>query len=252
VRILIVDIGNSSVIVAGWSGDPGSMDQVRGGALSRLLEAPTPRRASERQELVDRLEVLTGSTAQTPWVLASVVPEVDRVLLDRFSPVVRIDHTCNFPFGLKITNPRGVGADRYCNIASAVLEGWRGALVVDAGTATTFDLLLEGEFAGGLIAPGMAFAARALGEAASRLEPVVFAPAPLDIGRDTAAALRLGCYHVAIAGVSGVIEALLERFGRRPVVLTGGLGRYLAREDWRFDADWTLRGALFLAAARLR
>ncbi|MHB8080338.1 MAG: type III pantothenate kinase, partial [Candidatus Krumholzibacteriia bacterium] len=128
----------------------------------------------------------------------------------------------------------------------------RDALVVDAGTATTFDLLADGRFRGGLIAPGMAFAARCLGEEAARLSPAPFAPCPLEVGITTAAALQAGAFHVGVRGVLGVVDGLLERYGPRPVAVTGGLGPYLARAGWLHDPDWTLRGALHLAWPALR
>ncbi len=96
--------------------------------------------------------------------------------------------------------------------------------MVDAGTATTFDLLRDGVFAGGLIAPGMAFAAQRLGETGARLAPVPFGPAPLDVGRSTAAALAAGGWHAGQGGVRRIVDGLLQRYGALPVVVTGGLG----------------------------
>ncbi len=118
--------------------------------------------------------------------------------------------------------------------------------MVDAGTATTFDLLDGGAFKGGLIAPGMAFAAAKLGEYAARLAPVPFGPCPLEVGTDTAGAMAAGAWHTSFFGVNGTIEALLKAYGPRPVILTGGLGRFLAVEGRHVDPFWTLRGAGWL------
>jgi type III pantothenate kinase len=154
------------------------------------------------------------------------------------------------PFAHDIRGPQTVGADRWCNVAAAVDAGLTDALVVDAGTATTFDVLAGGVFRGGLIAPGMSFAARALQREAARLWEVPFAPAELRAGRDTQEALAIGAYHVGVHGVRGTVIALLERYPGCTVVMTGGLGGWAALPGWQYHPDWTLRGLAVLAAAR--
>jgi len=111
---------------------------------------------------------------------------------------------------------------------------------------------LQGEFLGGLIAPGMAFAARSLQETAALLWEVPFAPCALRAGRDTDEALAIGAFHVGVQGILGTVAALLERYPRCAVVVTGGLAEHVARPGWRRDPDWTLRGLAALAAARTR
>jgi pantothenate kinase type III len=243
---LIVNVGNSMVAVAAWR-QAGRRDE-----LERRLEVPTPHDAQTRSDLGAHLDVLAAATGSEVLVLVSVVPAVDAVIGGGGPAVVRIDHTLDLPYRLGVSDPAGVGADRYCNMAAAVAAGWRDALIVDAGTATTFDLLRDGEFAGGLIAPGMAFAARRLGETAARLAPVPFAPCPLEVGRDTRSAMQAGAFHVGVGGVVATTTALLERYGDRPVVITGGLAAHLRRPGWLHDADWTLRGAAFLARLNAR
>jgi type III pantothenate kinase len=245
-RGLIINVGNSTVTVAVWQGT-GQRDE-----LERRLEIPTPGDARARSDLSARLDVLAAAAGSEVLVLVSVVPVMDAVIGATDLAVVRIDHTLDLPFRLGVSDPAAVGADRYCNVAAAVAAGWQDALIVDAGTATTFDLLQDGEFAGGLIAPGMAFAARKLGETAARLAPVPFAPCPLEVGRDTASAMQTGAFHVGVGGVVATVAGLLERYGDRPVVITGGLAAHLRRPGWRHDVDWTLRGAAFLARLNAR
>jgi type III pantothenate kinase len=246
VQGLIVNVGNSMVTVAAWR-QAGRRDE-----LERRLEIPTPDDAKARSDLSAHLDVLAAATGSEVLVVVSVVPEVDAALEAGGFALIRIDHTRELPYRLGVTDPAGVGADRYCNVAAAVAAGWRDALIVDAGTATTFDLLRDGEFVGGLIAPGMAFAARKLGETAARLAPVPFAPCPLEVGRDTASAMQAGAFHVGVGGVVVVAAALLEHYGDRPVVVTGGLAGHLRRSGWLHDPDWTLRGAAFLARLNAR
>jgi type III pantothenate kinase len=158
-----------------------------------------------------------------------------------------VDHDRALPFDLDVADVSRVGPDRLCNMAAAVCAGLDTALVVDAGTATTFDLLRDGVFAGGMIAPGMAFAARQIGEKAARLQPVAFAPASWDVGRDTEAAMAAGSWHTGTQGVQSVVAGLKARYGEMPVILTGGLGRHLDVSGAFHDTHWTLRGGAFLS-----
>lgn len=257
-RVLVIDVGNSRVAAALWTAAPDGGGAVRSaglpppGSLRRLREWPTPREAAARTALAGDAAGLAAAEGAAGVAIASVVPACGEALRAALPGAVAADHTAPLPFALAVADPAAVGADRYCNMAAAVERGWRDALVVDAGTATTFDLLADGCFRGGLIAPGMAFAARRLGEEAARLSPVPFASCPLEVGASTAAAMQAGAFHAGVRGVLGVVDGLLERYGPRPVAVTGGLGAHLARPGWLHDPDWTLRGALRLAWPALR
>lgn len=238
---LLINVGNSRVVA------------VRGGVrgpLAPVLTADTPRDDDAAHTLAAALAARRSPAEDV--VLASVVPAVGAVLLARLDGAAAVDHTWRLPFTHEIRQPETVGADRWCNVAAAVDAGLADAIVVDAGTATTFDVVTAGVFRGGLIAPGMAFAARALQQQAARLWEVPFAPAALRAGRDTQEALAIGGFHAGVNGVRGTVVALLERYPGCVVVMTGGLGELAALPGWRHDADWTLRGLAVLAAARLR
>ncbi|MFH1845702.1 MAG: type III pantothenate kinase [bacterium] len=251
-RVLVADIGNSQAKVVRC--DLARMQSGAGLATSPqpLFTVETPADSAAGDNLARQLTAALDEQSAGAAVLVSVVPNVTRALTSAVPNMVAVDHTVPLPFSLAIEEPAAVGADRYCNLAAAVASGWPDALVVDLGTATTFDLLVAGEFVGGLIAPGMAFAAEQLGHLAARLQPVPFAPCPLEVGTSTAAAMRAGAYHVGIGGVATVTAALLERYGARPVMITGGLGEFLDSPEWRHDPDWTLRGAVELAIPLLR
>jgi type III pantothenate kinase len=241
VQALIVDAGNTRTLAVAWPGDA---------ALPRLGAEPPPLdevAAWERGAAGD----LPGAP-DLPVVLVSVVPrETDRLRAARPDLIV-VDHRSPLPFALEVAEPSAVGPDRLANVAAARAAGLDDALVVDAGTATTFDLLDAGRFLGGMIAPGMAFAARRLGEDAARLAPVSFGPADWTVGRDTAAAMAAGAWHAGTEGVRGVIRGILAEYGDRPVILTGGLGRHLAWPGAHHDSHWTLRGAAFLGLSSAR
>ncbi len=235
---LLVDVGNSKTLVARLTLVPGGSI----GPMERIWTGETSR--EDAAAIAARVAGLRGDGDVVG--LVSVVPVLTDALRAAMPDLRCVDHRVDFPFGVSIDNPETVGADRWCNVAAAVDAGCDHAIVVDAGTATTIDVLENGVFVGGFIAPGMAFAARKLQEEAARLWTVPFEPVPLAPGRDTDTALAAGAFHVGVCGVAGVVEALLEDRPDARVVLTGGLGKFLVRPDWRYDADWTLRGLAVL------
>jgi len=248
-RVLILDAGNTRLRAAladhrGQWLRPGCLDGPDLPPLARLDERPSAAAAGDPGPW---LADLAARLRPDRTVLVSVVPDLDPQLAAAVPGLVTAGLDCPLPFALDVEDPAAVGADRLCNVAAAAAAGLASALVVDAGTATTFDLLRDGVFAGGLIAPGMAFAARQLGEAGARLAPVPFGPAPLEVGRSTAAALAPGGWHAGQGGVRRIVTGLRERYGPLPVVVTGGLAAHLA-DLGRCDPDWTLRGALALGA----
>jgi pantothenate kinase type III len=179
-------------------------------------------------------------------VMVSVVPRLTRFAATILPDVRVVDHRSDLPFASEVEDMAAVGPDRLCNMAAARAAGMADALVVDAGTATTFDVLCDGVFRGGIIAPGMVLAARALAERAARLAPVTFAPAPLAAAGDTAAAMAAGAWHAGMGGVRAIVAGLRRQHGDLPVIVTGGLGGHLA-DLGLHDPDWTLRGAAWLA-----
>lgn len=239
---LLIDVGNTRAVAARLAGGATT------GAFEPLVVEPTPPTAAAAAELAARLAALRLAGEQA--AATSVVPRVSRALCAGLADLQLVDHTWDFPFAVDIVRPETVGADRWCNLAAAAGSGLGDALIVDAGTATTIDVLVAGVFKGGLIAPGMAFAAHQLQTAAAQLWPVPFTACALTPGRDTEQALRVGAFHVGVNGVAGTVATLCRQWPQAAVILTGGLGRYLARSDWRYDPDWTLRGLAVLLDRR--
>jgi len=244
--MLLVDVGNSSATVATVT------DALR---IERHADLPLPDRHDDPGALVAGVRSWQRRLDQPDAAITSVVPRIGDALLDALSDAWAVDHAADFPFALAVDDPAAVGADRYCNVAAAAGRGWTSALVVDAGTATTFDVLSEGVFVGGLIAPGLGTAAAALGERAARHGFVAPAPAAPRPATDTVGAMSAGAYLTGLHGVAGTVAALLAECGERPVVLTGGLAPLLvagqaddpARAAWRHEPLWTLDGLARLA-----
>jgi type III pantothenate kinase len=127
-------------------------------------------------------------------------------------------------------NPREVGADRVVN-AVAAYERWKcGLVVVDFGTATTFDAVSpKGEYLGGAICPGVAISMEALFRSASKLPRVEFTKPPLVVGKNTVASIQSGLVYGYVGLVDGICARMAAELGFEPkVVATGGLAPLLA------------------------
>jgi len=253
---LIIDAGNTSVKMVRWTGgfnfpDFSTNSFTPGRATDspeELGSVPTELFFKNPAEFADQISAL-GKETPDQVVLVSVIPGIEILLRNIWDEINIVGLNGSLPFAHEIREPQTVGSDRFCNIACAVAAGLNSALVVDVGTATTFDLLLDGVFKGGLIAPGMAFASQLIGSRGAMLEPVPFEVRPPEVGQNTREAMMGGAWLTGRGGVEWTISRLLETYGRMPVVLTGGLAELLPLENRYLDRHWTLRGAGFLAVS---
>ena len=251
--VLVIDAGNTKIKLSCWDqdvplpdfrnncffpGKTGNIPENLGTIATSVVEKPS--------EFLDQIKALSENVDAQP-ILVSVIPGVDCLLRKIFSNLKVVDSKSSFPFVHEITEAHKVGPDRWCNIAAASASGLDSALVVDAGTATTFDLLLNGVFKGGLIAPGMVFAAEQLARQGAMLNKAPFEERPAEVGKNSADAMTAGSWLAGIGGIEWTIARLMETYGSLPVILTGGLGHHVANEERYLDQFWTLRGAAVLA-----
>ncbi len=144
-------------------------------------------------------------------------------------------------------NPGEVGADRIANVAACIHLYKLPAIVVDFGTATTFDVISEtGQYLGGIIAPGVRSSLEALAEKAEALFAVEFKRPLSVIGKNTKEALISGNFYYSLGGVKEIVREIKKELGKHSsVIATGGLGTLLAR-DWdeidQLNPDLTLQG----------
>jgi type III pantothenate kinase len=236
--LLTIDVGNTNISFGLYERD---RERGRPRALHAdwRLETRSGRTSDEYAALLGELFRQAGlSFAQVKAaVISSVVPPV-LAPLDRFCrQILGLEPLIVGPgtkTGVPILyeNPREVGADRVVN-AVAAFERWpQGAIVVDFGTATTFDVITpRGEYAGGVIAPGLAISADGLYQATAKLPRVEIARPPSVIGRNTVASMQAGL----VFGYAGLVDAIVERIRGEidfspHVVGTGGLAPLIARE----------------------
>lgn len=221
--VLLLDVGNTSVSFCAFS---------RGG-LGNVRRAPSHPESDAGWE-----EAFAGVwDGLDAAVLASVNPSASARMAQwiRASraglPVLAAGKDFPVPVENRARNPREVGVDRLLNVLAAHARCARAAIVVDLGTAATFDLVsAEGAYLGGAIAPGLSLCFGALHEGTALL-PRAFPQEPAEpIGRDTLSCLHLG----VVEGYRGLVAHLVARFRRElgedaPVLFTGGEAAWVAK-----------------------
>jgi len=187
-------------------------------------------------------------------IISSVVPQSIfnlRNLARRYlkgEPLV-VGENAELGIAVRIDKPSEAGADRLVNAIGAHVVYPGDLIVIDSGTATTFDVIAaDGGFEGGVIAPGINLSMEALHAAAAKLPRVAIRRPDKTIGRDTVGAMQAGVFWGYIALIEGLIARIRAEWGRpMTVVATGGVASLFhgatAAID-HFDSDLTIRGML--------
>lgn len=232
--ILVIDLGNTNIVFG----------LFRGSSLIREWRYPT-----------ERFKIPAIRARIKSVLIASVVPSLDRRLKTRIQKQFKCDPffvtAQNIP-GLKVRlkKKRQIGADRVVN-ALAAYTLYKGAcIVVDFGTATTFDVVsAEGEYLGGAIAPGINLARDALYEQTAKLPRIKIAAPKRLIGNDTVSAMQSGLVFGYVAMVEGMITRIKSQIPnpkqKIKVIATGGFARLICKYTKvidRIDTKLTLKG----------
>lgn len=205
-RVLLVDVSNTFTKLAVFSG----------GRIGRVTKVPTR-----------ELGKAALPSAYDRAVISCVVPEAKLILSRRLrGRVTWLDHRTKTGVLISYPEPSTIGADRLANAAAAIRFGKLPAIVVDFGTAVTFDVVdAKGCYLGGIIAPGLATAARALHERTALLPHIGISKITSPVGKSTSEAIRIGL----LLGAVGLIRESVTRinhevFGKKraTVIATGG------------------------------
>ncbi len=253
--LLAIDAGNTNLVFA----------LVEGGAIRARWRIATDARRTADQYAVwlHQLLELEGYTRAdvSAVIIGTVVPRALhnlQVLAEKYfgvTPLIAGQGAADYGIELDVADPKTVGADRALN-AIAAHEAHEGDLIViDFGTATTFDVVdFSGAYKGGIIAPGINLSLDALVAAAAKL-PRVAIEAPEDasvIGRTTESQMHIGIYWGYVAMMEGLVARLKTEIGRPvKVIATGGLATLFDKQTDIFDAiegDLTIQGLAMLHA----
>lgn len=244
--LLVVDVGNTNIVMGLYEGER---------LMQRYRIRTVPQRTADE----------TGVLFLDLFGHADVPVEVDGAIISCVVPAQlhALQATCRDWLGVEpvvvgpgvrtglpilADNPREVGADRIVNAVAAWERLQRSCIVVDFGTATTFDCIsARGEYQGGVIAPGYHISAEALFRNASKLPRVEPVRPPRVVGRNTIHSMQSGLYYGYVSLVDGVVERIRAelKLPDAPVLATGGLASVIAEASTTIDAvapDLTLEG----------
>lgn len=229
--LLAVDVGNTETVLGVFRDEELAWHW-------RLATVP--------ERTADELALLFGGFLETQdlsfdrnvtgVVISSVVPSATQALREmvsgyfHFAPVV-VEPGVKTGVPVLTDNPKEVGADRIVNALAAFTKYGGPAIVVDFGTATTFDAVSPaGEYLGGAIAPGIQISARALYERAARLPRVELSAPRSVVGKNTVESLQSGIVFGYAAMVDGMVDRMAKELGTPSVIATGGLASIIVDE----------------------
>ena len=246
--LLVMDVGNSNTVLGLYASQlnpaPGaySKDKDKDKAPSQLLAHW--RVATIKTHTVDEYGVLFRNLFGLSGIevhnvrgiiISSVVPPLDstlRQVCEQYFSLQPLFVEPGIKTGMVVhyENPAEVGADRIVNGVAAFEKYGGPCIVVDFGTATTFDAVsARGEYMGGIIAPGIGISADALFERTARLPRVDIRKPSQVIGANTVASVQSGLYYGYLGLVDGILERLLRELGAKTTVIaTGGLATLMA------------------------
>lgn len=245
--VLVVDIGNSNIVIGLYSGEKleGSMrlttrDSLTSDEAGLLVTGFLSRKGF-------------GPDRISQVVIGSVVPHLNLAFEETArkylgcEPVV-LSSDLKLPVTIDIDQPHQAGADRIANAAAAFIRFGGPLIVVDFGTATTFDIVnKDGAYIGGVISPGHRTSMIQLVRRTAQLPEVRIEPPDKVVGRDTETALKSGLFHGTVGQIDHIIDKIIEETGMvdPTIIATGGLATGLekhSRHIQKVEPELTLDG----------
>jgi type III pantothenate kinase len=241
--LLAVDIGNSNTVLGIFDGDK----------LKDFFRLSTKHSLTVddcgfiiNQLLKEKKKGIKGT------IICSVVPHLTSVYQEMSQKYLQIEPiivSAQLPLGIKVLydDPSQVGADRLANAVAAYQIYGGPAIVVDLGTATTFDVVSKsGEYLGGAIAPGLEKSISILAQKAAQLFKIEMKKPKDVIGKSTEESLRSGIFYGTLGQIDAIVKRIKKKLaGKVKVIATGGLASLLANESEtieKIDPGLTLKG----------
>jgi type III pantothenate kinase len=245
--LLAIDIGNTNLVFALFAGS-----EVR---AQWRIRTEHHRSADEYAVWLFALMNRAGISEKevTAVILSSVVPDANfevkcfvRQYL-KIEPQLLTSGQMDLGMPVLLDNPKELGADRLINAFAAWSEFRRALIVIDFGTATTFDVVSgKGEYRGGVIAPGINLSLEALQRAAAKLHGIAITHPEKVIGTNTTNAMQSGIFYGYAGLIEGIVSRIKAELGEAMhVIATGGLAPLYAEATHAIDAvdtDLTIRG----------
>ena len=248
--LLAIDVGNTNTVLGVYDGE-----ELVANWRIQTIEGRT---ADEYAAILRQLSSACGfdSTRISSAIISSVVPpavfELRKLCIRHLDvPTLVVGPGVKTGMPILYENPREVGADRIVNAVAAFEQLREGCVIIDFGTATTWDVVTpKGEYMGGVIAPGVHISSEALYSHAAKLPRVEIARPDKVVGRNTIASMQSGLYYGYIGMVDSVVDQIRAEIGFEARCLaTGGLARLFAGQSRTIestDVMLTLRGLKIL------
>lgn len=244
--LLAIDIGNTNITIGVYNED----DLVGTYRLTTKFQ-----RTSDEYGFM-LLSFLNASSIQTDQIedviISSVVPKINYSFTNSIKKYLHKNPIFIGPgvktgIDIRIDNPSTLGADRLVDAAGAYYTYGGPCIVIDFGTATTYDVVTDkGEFIGGATAPGIGISANALSSQAAKLPEVEIQKPERIIAKNTIKSMQAGTVFGYIGQTEYIIEQIKKEYGQNlKVISTGGLGRIIANETDKidiYDIDLTFKG----------
>ena len=232
--LLVLDVGNTNTVLGVFEAPAGFAAKSSDHHLVAHWRVATikTQTVDEYGVLFRNLFAMAGLEVRAVRgiIISSVVPPLDgtlREVCEKYFEIKPLFVEPGVKTGMPVQydNPQEVGADRIVNAVAAFEKYGGPCIVVDFGTATTFDAVsAKGEYLGGVIAPGLGISADALFEKTARLPRVEIRKPPRIIGSNTVNSVQSGLFYGYLALVDGILERLTVELGEKTIVIsTGGL-----------------------------
>jgi type III pantothenate kinase len=248
-QLLVLDVGNTNTVVGLFAGETVSARW----RLTTHAERTADEIGMWLRQLLQWEDVDPGDLLGV--AVASVVPPMDPRLAEGIERYLGLEAFFIEPgiktgMPLRVDTPLELGADRLCDAVAAYAEHGGPCIVVDFGTAVTWEVVSDrGEYLGGAIAPGPGVTADALASKTAKLPRVALSPPARVIGKGTVDAIQSGVFYGYLGLVEGVTRRILAELGDAMVVATGGFADNIAKHTDvidRVEPDLTLHGLRLL------
>ena len=234
--LLAIDVGNTHTVFGVYRGETLASDW-----RVSSIQQQTDDEAGAHVKLL-LAEAGLGPKDVTHIGIASVVPNLTDIFASMarrwfsIEPII-IDSSLDLGMAIRYSNPRSVGADRLCNAIAGFTKYGGPLIIIDFGTATTYDVVAtDGSYMGGVIAPGVETAAADLHRRAAKLPKIELRLPGVIIGRDTETSMQAGVIYGAIDSMEGMIRRIqieLSRTESKParVIATGGFSTFISQHS---------------------
>lgn len=248
--LLVIDVGNTSITFGVFNNDK----------LISSFNFKTNKKSNTERFSLNLVKKFSENSIDPSLInasiISSVVPELKDVIdktiknMTGFEPI-EVSHSSKTNMSILYDNPKEVGADRIVNSVAAYSIFKKSIIVVDFGTATTFDCIsAEGAYLGGAIAPGIKISSDALTLSASKLPRVDIEKPRNIIGKNTVESMQAGIFYGYVSLVDGLIRYLKKSMQTNPVVIsTGGFSKIISDESEfikHYDEFLALKGLQIL------